>query len=74
MAHTQTHTGTLRHVDIGAGGWALETDDGARYTLTGTVPSKLKDQKVTVEGKPTSAMGFMMSGDPVLQVTRVERR
>ncbi len=66
-----TFTGTLERVDLGAGGWALVTDDG-RYTLAGDVPDGLEGRRVQVRGRRSGAQGFLMTGDPVLQVQAIE--
>jgi len=56
------YTGILRYVDIGAGGWTLESSNGETYTLFGNIPSSLTDKKVQIQAKPIQGMGFMMNG------------
>ncbi|MFT7520392.1 MAG: hypothetical protein ACI9MC_002537 [Kiritimatiellia bacterium] len=65
-------TGTLVNVDLGAGGFALQADDGKTYTLAGSVDSKLVGSRVTVKGSKVSAMGFLMTGDGTIDVKRVK--
>jgi len=62
--------GVLRRVDLGPGAWVLEAEDGARYSLDGTVPAHLEGQPVRVQGQVEDAMGFAMTG-PVLVVRRI---
>ena len=66
-----TWTGTLVRVDLGAGGYALQADDGSTYTLAGDVDAKLVDSRVTVKGRKVAAMGFLMTGDDTIEVRKV---
>ena len=65
------YTGILRYVDIGTGGWRLETSSGKTYSLFGKIPSSLTDKKVQIQAKPIQGMGFMMSGES-LQVESIK--
>ena len=65
--------GKLVKVDLGGGGWALETSDGRRFELAGKVPADLEGEEVRVEGRTVEAAGFLMTGDPTLDVKRVEK-
>ena len=67
-----TFTGTLERVDLGGGGWALKADDGQRYELHGDVPAGLAGKRVQVEGRKASRMGFLMTGDPGIEVRSVK--
>ena len=62
--------GKLKKVDLGAGAWVLETDDGER-PLDGPVPEDLEGQDVVVEGKEASLFGFAMTGGKGIRVKRV---
>lgn len=66
-----TWTGKLAHLDLGAGVWVLETDDGDRIPLYGDVPAKLSGQRVKVDGQEVEVMGFAMVGDTAIQVKSV---
>ncbi|AKG20796.1 DUF1344 domain-containing protein [Calothrix sp. 336/3] len=48
-----TVTGTIQHRDLGAGAWALVTDDGKTYEIPRNTDKKLLQpgQKVQVTGK-----------------------
>lgn len=69
-----TLTGKLERIDLGAGGWALMTDDGQRFVLEGDVPAGLDGASVEVEGAVGETLGFLMTGDPTIRVTKVRRR
>ena len=64
-------TGTLDRVDVGPGAWVLQTDDGERLTLYGEVPVALRGRRVHVEGQRAIGMGFAMTGDVAVEVSRV---
>ena len=66
--------GKLRHEDLGAGAWVLETDEGERIMLVGDVPQKLKGQKVSVQGREVEAMGFAMTGGRTVEVSRISEK
>lgn len=66
-----TLTGHLQRVDLGAGGWALRTDDGTVHTLQGEIPGALAGRRVEVQGRARAAMGFLMQGGPVFEVDSV---
>lgn len=66
-----TWTGKLSQLDIGAGVWVLDTDDGARIPLVGEVPAALSGRRVRVRGEEVEVMGFAMVGDTAIQVTTV---
>lgn len=63
--------GTLRRLDLGTGGWALESG-GERYVLVGDVPAELAGRAVRVTGRalPDGA-SFLMAGK-LVEVSRVE--
>ena len=63
--------GKLVKADLGGGGWVLEADDGKRYQLAGDVPKELAGRRVEVRGKQTESFGFLMTGDPTLEVERI---
>ena len=63
--------GKLVRADLGGGAWVLEADDGKRYQLAGDVPKELAGRRVEVKGKPTESFGFVMTGDPTLEVERI---
>ncbi len=63
--------GKLVRVDLGGGGWVLEADDGKRYQLAGNVPKELDGRRVEVRGKSVESFGFLMTGDPTLEVERI---
>lgn len=65
------YTGVLRRVDLGSGGWALDTGSGSRVLLTGDVPAALAGRSVVVEGAPAGAFGFLMTGDPTVEVRSI---
>ena len=66
-------TGRLRRLDLGPGVWSLETEDGCRFVLDGTVPADLEGARVHVDGPVAESMGFAMTGDAVIQVSRIRR-
>jgi len=64
--------GRLQWVDLGSGGWVLETEASARFALMGEIPSGLTGQRVEVRGTVLDdAMGIAMTGDPVLMVEAI---
>ena len=63
--------GKLVRADLGGGGWVLEADDGKRYQLAGNVPKELDGRRVEVRGKSVESFGFLMTGDPTLEVERI---
>ena len=63
--------GKLVRSDLGGGGWVLEADDGKRYQLAGDVPKELAGRRVEVRGKSVESFGFLMTGDPTLEVERI---
>ena len=68
---SRDYTGTLEHVDLGAGAWVLVDDEGTRWQLDGDIPDKLAGRRVCVTGKQSGAFGFSMAG-PTLKVRKVE--
>jgi hypothetical protein len=55
--------GTITRTDVEGGHWLLETDDGDRYQLVGSVEGCEDGKKVEVEGKvDKQAMGIGMMG------------
>ena len=69
-----TVTGTIQRSDMGAGTWALVTDDGVTYEVhKGSSKDLLKSgQKVKVQGQvKEGVMTFAMIG-PVLEVKSFE--
>lgn len=69
-----TVTGTIQRSDMGAGTWALVTDDGETYEVYKGAPKELlkSGQKVKVQGQVREdVMTFAMIG-PVLEVKSFE--
>jgi hypothetical protein len=63
--------GTVRRVDLGTGGWVLETG-GRRLLLVGDVPAGLDGKKVEVQGREVrDAMSLHMTGDGMLEVAKI---
>lgn len=64
--------GTVVSAPFGPGAWLLETEDGARYALLSQDEALLREgQRVIVAGAlRDDAVGFGMTGDPVLAVER----
>lgn len=67
--------GTIRRSDLEGGHWLLETKNGERYQLTGSLGDCGKDGlAVDVEGKvDKGAMGIGMTG-PLLAVQKITPR
>lgn len=65
------YTGTLKRVDLGAGGWALELDSGGQVLLDGDVPRRLAGQRVTVRGYEAEQQGFLMTGDATVVIKEI---
>jgi hypothetical protein len=63
--------GKLVRADLGGGAWVLEADDGKRYQLAGNVPKELAGRRVDVRGKAVESFGFLISGDPTLEVEKI---
>ena len=68
-----TYSGTLKRVDLGAGGWVLETKSGERIALFGDVPAALEGRAVEVQGKEVDGASFLMTGDKMVEVSRVRQ-
>ena len=66
-----TLKGTLKYVDIGAGGWKLECLDGRVYDLYGTIPAELANQVVVVTGKESEGFGFLMNSAKSFEVESI---
>ncbi|MEQ1503087.1 MAG: hypothetical protein ABMB14_12695 [Myxococcota bacterium] len=66
-----TYRGKLVRVDLGTGGWVLETKSGEKIALYGDVPSALAGRQVHVDGDELDGAGFMMVGDKMVQVSEV---
>ena len=66
-----TLKGTLRYVDIGAGGWKLECADGSVYNLYGTIPPELANTTVIVTGKESEGFGFLMNSSKSFEVESI---
>ena len=66
-----TLTGKLVKVDLGTGGWALETKDGDKVALFGDVDASLAEKQVIVDGVELDGAGFTMVGNKMVQVTAV---
>lgn len=64
--------GRLERVDLGAGGFALSTRDDGRFLLVGAVPSEWVGRLVRVRGRASQAAGFLMTGDPSIEVASIE--
>jgi len=70
----KTWKGTLKHVDLGAGVWVLETRGGKKHQLDGPIPEDLEGKKVVVEGEKESLLGFgMIGGGSGIRVSKVRR-
>ncbi|MBW2253824.1 MAG: hypothetical protein JRI25_04420 [Deltaproteobacteria bacterium] len=66
--------GKLKRVDLGAGVWVLKTKSGRKYQLDGPIPEDLEGEKVVVEGKKESLLGFgMTGGGSGIRVSKVRR-
>lgn len=64
-------SGTVRRVDLGAGGWVLESG-GKKLLLMGDVPAHLEGRTVEVRGREVrDAMSFQMTGDGVFEVAAI---
>jgi hypothetical protein len=69
-----TWNGKLKRVDLGTGGWVLETDDGQRVTLFGDIPAALENRNVEVQGREMpGGVSFLMTGDKMIQVSRISQ-
>lgn len=66
-----TYTGKLVRVDLGTGGWMLETKEG-KIALFGEVPPKLAGTQVVVQGRSIEGSSFLMAGDKMLEVSSVK--
>jgi hypothetical protein len=64
-----TWTGRLVRVDLGSGGWALETQEG-RFVLQGDIAPEHEGRQIEIEGTVASTFTFLMTGDPVIFVTK----
>jgi hypothetical protein len=62
--------GRLERRDLGTGAWVLHTADGT-VALYGDVPGELDGKSVEVTGKTFEGMGIGMTGDPMVQVSKV---
>jgi hypothetical protein len=67
-----TWKGKLVRVDLGTGGWVLETSSG-KIALYGDVPSTLAGCTVEVKGKEMDGAGFMMVGDKMVEVEQISK-
>ena len=73
-----TLTGKVTWIEMGAGTWALKTEDGQTYELYGAEATKLTDtsniegQQVTVRGKLRDDVMTMAMIGPVLEVASFE--
>ena len=66
--------GTIRRSDLEGGQWVLETQNGERYQLTGSLAGCQDGLVAEVEGKvDKSAMGIGMMG-PHLNVQKITAR
>lgn len=66
-------TGKLVKVDLGTGGWALETRDGKKIALFGDVDGSLAGSQVEVQGTELDGSSFLMTGDKMVQVDRIKK-
>jgi hypothetical protein len=66
-----TWKGKLVRVDLGTGGWVLETS-GGKIALYGDVPSSLAGRTVEVQGKELDGAGFMMVGSKMVEVEQIQ--
>ena len=65
--------GRLQFVDLGSGGVELITDDGQRYQLVGDVDATMVEQRVRVVGTEIESFGFMMTGNPSIRISTMQR-
>ena len=68
------YKGTLEKVDVGAGGWKLKTSEGKSFDLHGPVPDHLVGKEVVVKGEKAGSFGFIMSGDPAIEVHSIRKK
>jgi hypothetical protein len=66
--------GVLERVDLGAGGFAVRRGDGGRVVLVGEVPAGLVGRAVRVRGREAEGFGFLMTGDPTVEVVAITAR
>jgi len=69
-----TYQGKLKQVDLGAGAWVLQTNDGENIQLVGDVPARLAGCSVSVQGREVEAMGFAMTGGRIVEVSQISER
>ena len=67
-----TYKGMLRYIDLGAGGWQLECDNGTTFILYGDIPNHFKDKKVILTAQKAEGFGFMMSDQQALEVLSIK--
>lgn len=65
-----TWKGKLVRVDLGTGGWVLETKSG-KIALFGDVPSALAGRTVEVKGTELDGASAMMVGDKMVEVEQI---
>ncbi len=70
-----TLEGTIQHVPMGTGTWALETANGEQYELHQNTPQELLQagQKVKVEGQIRDDVMTLAAIGPVLEVSNFEK-
>ncbi|MEZ4237507.1 MAG: hypothetical protein R3F59_15450 [Myxococcota bacterium] len=66
------YKGKLIRMDLGTGGWVLETRDGDKIALYGDVDPSLADCQVEVAGTEMEGAGFMMVGSKSVEVSSVK--
>lgn len=66
------YTGKLVRVDLGTGGWVLETKEGDKIALFGDVPPRLANTQVVVQGRTLEGSSFLMTGEKMLEVSSVK--
>lgn len=66
-----TFNGKLVRVDMGTGGWVLETKDGDKIALFGDVPVALAGRQVVVAGNEVDGAGFVMVGNRIVEIETI---
>lgn len=69
-----TVTGTVKHIAMGTGTWAIEAEDGTTYEIYEGAPSDLlkPDLKVKVDGEVREGVMTFAAVGPVLEVRSFE--
>lgn len=67
--------GTLERIELGSGGWRLLADDGRRFELLVDARGSRgwrEGEVLTIQGREVTRAGFLMTGDPQLEVVGAE--